>query len=154
MRILVVAAALILFPLGAWAGEPCAVKRVFDGDTIKVDCAGREETVRLYGIDAPELRHDWGKESRAFAKGLLDGKAVRLRERGRDHYGRLLAFVILPDGRSLNYEMVRAGWARVYNGRFAPKSDATNDKYTLAEIGARAGKIGMWKRVYPQDRGV
>ena len=151
MRILIVVVVALALAGGAEAGEPCDVIRVFDGDTIKVNCGGREETVRLYGIDAPEMRHDWGKEARAFTKSLVEGKAVRLLERGRDHYGRLLAFVILPGGKSLNYELVRAGWARVYAGRFAPKSDATNDKYTLAEIAARTGKLGMWRRGFPQD---
>ena len=93
---------------------PAGVTRVSDGDTITVQLDGREEKVRLTGIDTPEtfasskLDRDveasplnreemraLGKEATAYAKDLMEGREVYLEldAEERDRYGRLLAYV-------------------------------------------------------------
>ena len=78
------------------------VEHVVDGDTIDVLVDGREERVRLTGIDTPEReRRDTGTaaecfaaEATGFTESLLPvGTAVRLERDivGRDDYGRVLA---------------------------------------------------------------
>ena len=61
-----------------------------------------------------------------------------------DRYGRLVGEVRLPDGRSLNQELVRAGMAWWYR-QYAPKET------TLAQIeaDARAAKRGLWADASP-----
>jgi endonuclease YncB( thermonuclease family) len=117
---------------------------VTDGDTLKVLHAGRAETVRLQGVDAPEKRQAYGERARRFTADLSFDRTVTVRSTGRDRNGRLLGEVVLPDGRSLNQELVRAGyawWFRKYSrdGRLA-----------RLEEEARAGRRGLWADQTPQ----
>lgn len=103
------------------------VVHVVDGDTIDVVIGGREERVRLIGIDTPEIAHDafgdrpandaecFGDEAGAFTESLVPvGTPVRLERDvvGRDDYGRLLAYVYRAEDRLfVNHEIVRRGYA-------------------------------------------
>ena len=127
-----VATTLLLSPAPA-APLEARVLSWHDGDTLRILVAGRTETVRLVGIDAPEaspndrardqatrlgiaLREllDLGRRSRDFASRLAPpGTRVRveLDVQTRDRYGRLLAYLWLPDGTILNERMLQSGWA-------------------------------------------
>jgi len=107
---------------GSLAAETGVVEEVVDGDTIRVQVGGATATVRLIGIDAPERSHPslgkeyFGDEAAAYLSSLCLGKTVRMEqgEEETDRYDRLLRYVFLvpPDGRLLNIEMIRAGMAR------------------------------------------
>ncbi len=116
-------------------GKVVAVK---DGDTIVV-LKGREEiTVRLEGIDCPESGQAFGTKAKQAASDLCFGKQVSLRVTGEDRYGRTLADVILPDGTSLNQELVRSGyawWFRKYS------DDSTLQRL---EAEAKENERGLW----------
>jgi endonuclease YncB( thermonuclease family) len=97
--------------------------------------------VRLHGIDAPETGQDFGTRAKQVASELAFGKQVTVKERDRDRYGRTVAEVILPDGRSLNREMVRLGMAWWYR-QYAP-----NDlDLTRLEAEAKAARVGLWSQ--------
>ncbi len=82
------------------------VERVVDGDTFVAAVAGRSERIRLIGVDTPETVdpdrpvQPYGREASSFAKHMLSDRTVRLEGdvEPRDRYGRLLAYVWLPDG--------------------------------------------------------
>jgi endonuclease YncB( thermonuclease family) len=95
--------------------------------------------VRLHGVDMPEKAQAFGTRARQFASELAFQKTVTVRVRDTDRYGRLVAEVILPDGRSLNHELVRAGMAWWY--RQYARSDAT---LAQLEAAAKAAKRGLW----------
>jgi endonuclease YncB( thermonuclease family) len=117
---------------------------ITDGDTIKVLRAGRAETVRLQGVDAPEKRQAYGERARRFAADLVFDRTVVVQARGRDRNGRLLGEVALPDGRSLNQELVRNGyawWFRKYSG---------DVRLASLEAEARQGRRGLWADQAPQ----
>jgi endonuclease YncB( thermonuclease family) len=65
--------------------------------------------IRLHGIDAPESGQDFGSRAKQTASELAFGKEVTIRPLDTDRYGRTVADVILPDGRSMNREMVAQG---------------------------------------------
>jgi micrococcal nuclease len=115
------------------------VVRVVDGDTLEVMKGERAEKVRLWGIDAPEHNQDWGSRSKQMASSLAFGREVTVRERDRDRYGRTVGEVVLPDGKILNEEMVRAGLAWWYR-RHAPDSRVLK----ALEEEARAARRGLW----------
>lgn len=115
------------------------VVRVLDGDTIEVLKEGRAARVRLYGIDAPERGQDFGAAARRFTGDLCFGQNVLLREYGTDRYGRILADVILPDGRVLNRELVRAGLAWWYR-EYAPEAR----ELEVLEREAQTARRGLW----------
>lgn len=133
------------------------VDRIVDGDTIDVLVDGREERVRLTGIDTPEIAHDasgsrpaqvaecFGDEATAFVTALLPiGTPVRLERDvvGRDDYGRLLAYVYrADDGVFVNYEIVRQGYAQPLT---IPPNVTHTDLFVEAARRAEADDVGLW----------
>jgi hypothetical protein len=90
-------------------GRLLVVTQVVDGDTVHVnDLDGGDLTVRVLGIDTPEIKDPrksvgcFGPEASAWATSLLTGKQVTVRtdptQDTRDKYGRLLGYLTLPDG--------------------------------------------------------
>lgn len=114
--------------------------RVVDGDTLVI--AG--ERIRLFGIDAPELRQrcdpsgrnwacgEWAAEvlEDLTAQGVLNCKAL-----DRDRYGRTVARCT-ASGRDVGAAMVRAGAATAYI-QYALD-------YVTHEAVARTEARGMW----------
>jgi len=98
---------LCVDPAGMQAAR---VKRIVDGDTLHVEVNGREETVRLYGVDTPE-RGEPCFAAAAARLGQLASGEVRLQPdaRDRDRFGRLLRYVYTPDGLSIDAELVAEG---------------------------------------------
>ena len=104
------------------------VTAVIDGDTIAVAAhawPGIEAVglVRLLGIDTPELHGHCEAETaaaqaaRAAARELVPpGAVVTLSQVGTDKYGRILARVILADGRDLSAALLAQGHGRPYDG--------------------------------------
>ena len=117
----------------------CAVKAVFDGDTLLADCAGGEVKVRVFGIDAPEMKQEpWGDRSREALRGLLPRfGSIELRVMDRDRYDRTVAQVRVGE-RDIGLEMVRQGRAVVY--------EQYNDSpaYRQAQAEARQARRGIW----------
>jgi endonuclease YncB( thermonuclease family) len=117
---------------------------VTDGDTIAVLRNGHHEALRLHGIDAPEKGQAFGDRAKQFTSDLTFGKTVLVRVRGRDSYRRTIGDVILPDGRHLNQEVIRAGyawWSRRYS---------TDQRLAVLEAAARATRRGLWADPNPQ----
>jgi endonuclease YncB( thermonuclease family) len=114
------------------------VVTVKDGDSIVVLRDRKEVQVRLNGVDAPEKGQAFGNRAKKFTQASCYNSLVTVREVGLDRYGRTLAEVTLPDGRSLNQEIVRAGyawWFRRYS----------NDEALLRlEAEARSARRGLW----------
>lgn len=128
---------------------PYLVKRVVDGDTLVVDLAGKEERVRLIGIDTPESVHPneeenvpYGKIASDFTKALVLEKQVHLELdlQERDKYGRLLAYVYL-DGVMLNKTLLQAGHAKV--STYPPNIKYVKE-FTALQASAREEKKGLW----------
>ena len=124
------------------------VTRVVDGDTIHVDLRGRDVTVRLIGVDTPEV--DWyggeaecfGEEAGRYTQGLLDAERVRLEhdEERTDQYERRLAYVYLGE-RMVNMTLVRRGYAKV---TIYPPNDRYEPQLRAAQAKARAAGLGLW----------
>ena len=108
-------------------------------------------TIRVIGIDTPETVDPrrpvqcFGAEASARAHALLDGKSVSLEfdaSQGReDRYGRTLAYVWLPDGRSFNETMIAEGYAHEYTYDTPYRYQHA---YRQAETEARRADRGLW----------
>ena len=111
---------------------------VSDGDTITALHRGAQVRIRLNGIDCPERGQPFAARAKQHTAGLAFGRTVTVRPSGTDRWGRVIADVVLPDGRSLNRELVAAGLAWHYT-RYS------NDRaLARAEREARAARIGIW----------
>src|SRR5215472_13810587 len=125
---------LLVLAFPACTDRSARVIGIADGDTITVLKADNTKLrIRLSGIDAPETGQDFGSRARQTASSLAFGKQVTIRARDTDRYGRTVAEVILPDGRSMNREMVRQGMAWWF------RRHATHDT-ELARLEAEARK--------------
>jgi micrococcal nuclease len=123
------------------------VTRVVDGDTIDVRLdGGKNERVRLIGIDAAERGTCFSSQATERARQLALSKPVVLRgdrtQDTRDRYGRLLAYVWLPGGRDLGYQLVAGGYAKVY---VYSSPFQRLPAYETAESRARSSAVGRWK---------
>jgi endonuclease YncB( thermonuclease family) len=92
-------------------------------------------SVRLSGIDAPELRQKHGHSARRFLLGLVKGKSVDLKCSGRSYKRKTCEMYL---GRiDIQAEMVKAGWAVDYR-------QYSKGKYSEFEKAARTEKKGIW----------
>jgi endonuclease YncB( thermonuclease family) len=122
------------------------VSRVVDGDTLDVVLtSGKRERVRLVGIDTPERGGCYSSAATSRARRLALSKRVVLKgdatQDTRDRYGRLLAYVWLPGGKDLGFQLVAGGFAKVYVYRNPFERLAA---YRRAERSARTASAGQW----------
>lgn len=134
---------ILVLPTLGTADFSGRVVGVSDGDTITVLHDGLAVRIRLNGIDCPEKRQPFGQAAKRFTAKLVFGQVVTVRVKELDKYGRSVGEVLLPDGRSLNQELVRAGlawWYRKYS-----------DDRILAELEdrARRSRVGLWADADP-----
>ena len=120
------------------------VVRVVDGDSIHVKTVSNErKKIRLFGIDAPEIRQRDGAKSGRYLAVRLGDKTVQVVPQDTDVYGRLVATVFDEYGQNINEEMIRLGLAWVY-------VDYTqNNEWMALEKMARDQRIGLWRRKNP-----
>ncbi len=135
-------------------GVVAEVEFVIDGDTVDLlfDMDGEvvEERTRLIGIDAPESvsRQDpvqcFGPESSEALRGLLPvGSEVSvLRDtEARDRFGRLLVYLVRPDGLDVNAWMVEQGFA---DALFFEPNTTREAEFTRLASRARDDGRGLW----------
>ncbi|NDI33587.1 thermonuclease family protein [Chengkuizengella sediminis] len=123
---------------------------IVDGDTIKVQFEGKEETIRLLLVDTPETVHPnkpiqpFGPEASKFAKDTLTlGKKVQIEidVSERDKYGRLLAYLWV-EGKLFNEMLLEKGLARV--AYIYPPNVKYVDQFQETQEKARQEGIGIW----------
>lgn len=112
--------------------------KVSDGDTFVVKRKGKEEKIRIYGIDAPESGQDYGDKSKAALKKMIEGKKVKIEVKDVDQYDRTVAKVYLGK-KYINLDMVNRGAAWHYAYYAKDETDLAE-----AEKKARAAKKGLW----------
>ncbi|PPR00271.1 hypothetical protein CVT26_009023 [Gymnopilus dilepis] len=123
----------------------------------------KDETlhIRMAGVDAPEASHfgkpaqPYSAESLAWLRDRILGKTVYVLPLRKDQYLRVVARVhqaprILPGflflGKDLSAEMLKAGWATVYEQAGAEYGKLGKEGYLLLEAQAKAARRGMWAR--------
>ncbi|QYX58661.1 thermonuclease family protein [Roseovarius sp. SCSIO 43702] len=119
---------------------------VVDGDTLII----RKTQIRLFGIDAPEIDHPYGKKAKWALVALCKGRSVRARVIERDTHGRTVAHCWLEDGSDLSAEMVKLGlaidWPKFSGGRYrALETHDARKKMWLADA-RQKGRLHVWER--------
>lgn len=113
-----------------------------DGDSLRRDGT----SVRLYGIDAPELAqlcrdgrgldYPCGREAMKALAGLIRGRDIACTMLDQDRYGRAVALCKAGEI-DINGEMVRLGWALAYRRH--------SSTYVNYENEARKARRGIWQ---------
>lgn len=158
--------------LAGWGILPLASRRVpSNSDTLikdkrtgKMARALTDKTVhvRIAGIDAPELAHfgrpaqPFGEEALTWLKGYVLGERVRVVLYRRDQYDRVVASVKVRKGwgwgrwlgplvtRDVGLEMIKAGYATVYEAKTGSEFGDLEASYRAAERLAQDRGRGMW----------
>ena len=130
---------------------------ITDGDSLKIG----KEKIRLYGIDAPEMKQIcYGKNDSPYACGEASKSNLKAIINAHDYdikifcyyskvdkYKRLLAECFLGETSAINvnFQMVMAGHAVAYL-RYS-------DKYLIAQEFAKKHELGIWKGDFemPED---
>ncbi|WP_270986012.1 thermonuclease family protein [Campylobacter upsaliensis] len=121
------------------------VSKVIDGDTIELLAKTSKENpynhiaklkIRLYGIDAPELKQAYGKEAKEFLSALVLKQEVSLIIENKDKYDRFVGTLFLK-GQDINKEMVKNGYAHAY--------ESFSKKYLAEQADAKMFKLGLWQ---------
>jgi endonuclease YncB( thermonuclease family) len=134
------------------------ITAVVDGDTVKVrfedalpEGCRAQETVRLIGVDTPELYSDppdyYAREARDFTNQYwLADITIALDQVSnlRDRYGRLLAYVYPGNSdTTLNEKLIREGYGFYYG--YFDFDPVLMRRFQQAEAKARAGRCGLWQ---------
>lgn len=133
------------------ASEMHRVVRVVDGDTLIVSIDGKDATLRLIGLDTPEVVDPrravqcFGREASSEAKRLLSGTSVRIEsdptQGALDKYDRTLAYVYLADGTLFNRYMIAEGFGHEYTYNLPYRYQS---EFKAAEVTARSSQKGLW----------
>lgn len=111
-------------------------------------------SIRLAGVDAPELGHygnkgqPLAKESQDYLASLLSGRKLCIVMHKIDLYGRPVATVtfrrwFLLGERNVSVEMVKAGYACVFPGKYADYGEMEAE-LRREEARAKRRRIGIW----------
>lgn len=145
--------------LDRYHGKTFTCVNVVDGDTLDVDLPDGQwprTRIRLWGVNTPETvkpgrsAEHFGPEAGEFARQLAQGQRVRLELLAHDtrgKYGRLLAYVYLPDGSMLNRRLIIEGYGYA-DPRF-PHRDMAEFQRHMRQ--ARQARRGLWKNIRPEQ---
>ncbi len=123
------------------------ISKISDGDTLSLNAKGEQYKIRLLGIDAPELKQSFGKQSRNHLLKLCPIKSrAKVFFKKRDKYGRILGRLECKNAKEVNKQMVLEGFAWAYR--------EYSKEFVKQEQRAKQLKKGLWSEenpIYPQD---
>ncbi len=114
------------------------VYKIADGDTFILE--NNKQTVRLFGLDTPEMNNCYGPESYARLDQLLKKRQVQIKEPVVDKFGRIVALVYV-DGKLINEIMIKEGFA-AYRSEPGSGKEAMKAAHEIA----KTNKIGIYSK--------
>ena len=91
-----------------------------DGDTIEVLYNKKDHRIHLHDIDYSEKGQPFSNNAKQAISAVVFGQQVTLEIHGKDKYWRILADVLLADGKNVKHELVKEGWCLWYR-KYAPE---------------------------------
>ena len=111
--------------------------------SVPVEATGPYRQGPAFGIDCPESKQDGGPQPTWFARDAAN-RTVTVIQHDTGRYGRMVADIVLPDGRMLNKELVRSGDAWWYS-----QYDRNDAELQILEAHAREARLGLWAASNP-----
>lgn len=125
---------LLLLSLITYSAKGESLNRIIDGDTVVTHSGTR---VRLYCIDAPELKQPEGQLAKDTLIRILAGNEPTIKQYSLDRYDRLIGELYI-DKVLVNLELIKLGQAVIYPQYCKDK------KYYDAQQEAQKSKLGVW----------
>lgn len=116
------------------------VTKVHDGDTITVN----GQSIRLAGLDAPELEQAYGVSARDQLSQQVLGQQVTVAYSQKDRYDRVLGTVFKTDCSQVNLRQVALGAAWYYEAYRCDLDAQLQTAYETAQKLAQASSKGLW----------
>ena len=122
------------------------IKKVFDGETFNIETRdGKVYLIRMLGIDAPEINHDFGDKSQKKLSDLLLGKDATVIIRKRDSSDRYIG-TVYSGGEDINLLQIETGMAWYFQQNGYEPMAGDRKIYEQAERKARTKLKGLWGR--------
>ena len=125
---------------------------VIDGDTMVIE----KTQIRLFGVDAPEMNHPYGKKAKWALVSLCKGETVRAEITDQDAHGRNVARCFLRDGRDLSAEMVKLGlaidWPKFSGGTYRSLEVHNARKKLWLADARQKGRMHVWEQFEARER--
>lgn len=125
------------------------VTHVVDGDTVKALIDGKEQTIRIIGIDTPESttsQECFGSEASASARRILSNKWIKIKsdksQDDKDKYGRLLRYISYGKNIDFGERSIAKGYAYEYT---YDRPYEKRDLYLQRQQEAQSKSLGLWK---------
>lgn len=115
------------------------VIEVVDGDTFIIQ---NKQPIRLYGVNAPELKNCMGQDAKQALTTLILGKRVQLREPVTDKGTRRVMALVYQNKTLINEVMIRSGLAQYYG-----EGQSQAERMKKANVYARDNRIGIYSPV-------
>lgn len=133
ISVILVGAAVAITPLLHPENAALVYERTIDGDTFVA--SGR--TIRLWGIDAPELDHPIGYAAKLYTQALVSIEPIRCHQMHIDRYKREVMKSSDPTG-DIGAQLVKMGMAIDYE-------HYSKGYYRHQEYKAQRENRGIWK---------
>ena len=119
------------------------VLTVDEGDQLTIYHQGRKDMIHLKGIDCPALKQSYGKQAKRTTTAYVGNREVVVRDLTRDRQGRMVAEILLQNGKLLTHELIKEGLAWVQ-----PEGANMQAMKDMEELARAAGK-GLWSEPNP-----
>lgn len=143
---------LFIYPFTPLFGKLLTGKitKVIDGDTVILfDTAEKKQVkLKLLGIDAPNKRQPYAKESAKHLAQIILGYQVDVKYQKTDRNGFILG-KLLWNKRDINLNQVQSGFAWHDLSMVKDQTEDDEEEYREAERKARKRKLGIWKQKSP-----
>lgn len=115
------------------------VIKIKDGDTIVIlDSSFKQHTIRIADIDCPEKNQPFGKKAKWFVSDEIYLSSVKVKEKGKDRYGRIIGYVLYKN-KNLSEELLKNGLAWHY------KKYSKSKSFQSLEDRAKKNRVGLWQ---------
>lgn len=125
---------------------------MIDGDSLVI----QKTQIRLFGVDAPEFTHPYGKKAKWALVRLCKGQTILAEITDTDDHGRTVAKCRLPDGRDLSEEMVKLGlaidWPKFSKGAYAMYEPPEIRKKLWLADARQKGRMHVWEKYEAQQK--
>lgn len=126
------------------------VSGVQDGDTLTVQSAGTPYSIRLDGIDAPELAQPFGPESKEALSAATLGRQVSVAYSKLDRYGRVVGAVFTDTCDFANLRQLATGMAWFYKAYQCELAHSVRSSFAAAQDAAVQARLGLWRQDTPE----
>jgi endonuclease YncB( thermonuclease family) len=120
---------------------------IADGDTLMLaDTSKQVQTIRLLGIDAPEITQDFGRKAKTALSALAFNQQAIADCKIEN---RIKLCVVVVGAHDIGLEQIRNGMAWWYKQHSAQQSAKERADYEQAEFTAKIHRLGLWNSKNP-----